>query len=143
MPQELSEAAERLLDVARRWAMDRHDLRAMALVGSWARGAARADSDVDLVLLTDNTAAYLEDRMWLAAFAAKEIARRRKWGVVTELRAVLGSGLEVEFGITSPKWASTSPVDPGTRRVVSEGLVALHDPDGLLAKLDDVVSTDG
>lgn len=53
------------------WARDRDDVRALALVGSWARGAR----------------------------------------------------------------AATDPVDPGTRRVVGDGLRILHDPDGLLARL--------
>jgi hypothetical protein len=41
----------------------------------------------------------------------------------------------VEFGVVSPAWASTAPLDDGTRRVVADGLQALYDPDGLLAEL--------
>jgi 8-oxo-dGTP pyrophosphatase MutT (NUDIX family) len=41
------------------WAASRRDLCAVALVGSWARGAARDDSDIDLVLLTQHR---LDDR---------------------------------------------------------------------------------
>ena len=43
---------ESLLERAASWASTRGDVAALALVGSWARGAPRADSDVDLVLLT-------------------------------------------------------------------------------------------
>jgi ketosteroid isomerase-like protein len=32
-----------------------------------------------------------------------------------------------------PVWARTDPLDPGTKQVVSEGLIPLYDPDGLLA----------
>jgi hypothetical protein len=38
-------------------------------------------------------------------------------------------------GIAEPAWAATNPVDPGTRRVVTDGLRILHDPDGRLAAL--------
>jgi len=39
--------------------------------------------------------------------------------------------------------ASTSPLDPGTRRVALGGLVALHDPDGLLAALKRTLARPG
>ncbi len=32
-------------------------------------------------------------------------------------------------------WAGTEPVDPGTRRVVTDGVRVLHDPEQLLADL--------
>ncbi|MGP8066075.1 MAG: aminoglycoside 6-adenylyltransferase [Acidimicrobiales bacterium] len=131
---------EGLLDAVQRWAGGQADLHAVALVGSWARRAARADSDVDLVLLTDAPAAYLDDERWIAAFGARGVVRTQEWGVVTERRVAMASGLEVEFGVTSPEWASADPLDAGTRAVASDGLVALYDPEGLLAELVDAVS---
>ena len=44
-------------------------------------------------------------------------------------------GLEVEVGVVEPWWTSTAPLDEGTAGVASRGLVALHDPDGLLGEL--------
>jgi hypothetical protein len=35
--------------------------------------------------------------------------------------------------VATPAWASVTPLDPGTRRVVTDGLVPLHDPGSLLA----------
>jgi DNA-binding MarR family transcriptional regulator len=130
---------ERLLEDVGRWASGRADLRGVALVGSWARDAACADSDVDIVLLADRPGTYIEDDGWLAAFGAKPIVDTEQWGCVTERSVALASGLEVEFGVTSPAWASVDPLDAGTRRVTREGLLVLHDPDGLLAALLDAV----
>ena len=48
-----------------------------------------------------------------------------------ERRVRLPTGLDVEFGITSPSWAGL-PLDQGTRRVLADGAVALHGPDYLL-----------
>ena len=45
------------------------------------------------------------------------------------------SGLEVEVGIAAPSWAATDPVDPGTRRVVEEGMRIIYDPEELLTRL--------
>jgi len=61
--------------------------------------------------------------------------RRVDWGAITELRFRLRDGLQVELGIGRPSWASISPVDDGTRRVVTDGCVAVHDPDALLDQL--------
>jgi nucleotidyltransferase-like protein len=107
---------------------------AAALVGSWARGDAHPDSDVDIVLLTDSPATYVDHADWTTALGAVAVVRTRQWGL-TERRAALAGGLEVDFGVVSVVWASTEPVDAGTRRVVADGLVALYDPDGLLSAL--------
>ena len=115
------------------WARERDDVRAVALVGSWARGTAQVGSDVDLVLLTAAPDAVADG--WLAGLAGAETVRTGDWGAIAERRARLPSGLEVEVGIGDPSWAATDPVDPGTRRVVTDGLRIVHDPDGLLARL--------
>jgi uncharacterized protein len=116
------------------------DIRGLALVGSWARGSARADSDVDLVVLTSHPDRYLADDDWTAALGDAEVLDTQAWGVLTERRLLLKGGLEVEVGIAEPTWAATDPVDPGTRRVVTDGLRILHDPDGRLAALADAAT---
>ena len=113
------------------WAKTRDDLAAVALVGSWARGSARDDSDVDLVVLTET-----DGDEWVPELApGAQLIRGGDWGAVTEHRLRLPSGLEVEVGIAAPSWAATDPVDAGTRRVVADGLRAFHDPQHLLAEL--------
>jgi len=103
----------------------------LLLVGSYARDAARPDSDVDLVLLTTDRDAYLaEEELGLG-----ELVRTRQWGVITERRFRTPSGLEVELGVGNPDWASVDPVDPGTRKVVTDGARILHDPGGALGAL--------
>jgi uncharacterized protein len=131
---------ERVLERAVAWARQQPDIRGLALVGSWARGTARADSDVDLVVLTSHPDRYLADDDWTAALGDAEVLRTQAWGVLTERRLLLEGGLEVEVGITGPTWATTDPVDPGTRLVVTDGLRILHDPDGRLAALADAAT---
>ncbi len=50
-------------------------------------------------------------------------------------RLIMPSGLEVEVAVGRPSWAATAPVERGTRRVVNDGMRVLHDPQGLLARL--------
>jgi predicted nucleotidyltransferase len=124
-----------LLDRIRIWAREREDVRAVALVGSWARGAAAMDSDVDVVLLTDAASRYQSGRGWVTELGASKVLLTRPWGAVTESRLAMPSGLQVELGVAAPSWAATDPVNPGTARVASDGLIPLYDPEGMLADL--------
>jgi uncharacterized protein len=131
---------ERLLDQVTAWARQRPDIRGLALVGSWARGAARPDSDLDLVVLTTHPDRYLAGDDWTAALGATRVLRTQAWGPLVERRLLLDGGLELEVGVTQPVWAATDPVDAGTRRVVTDGMRILHDPDGRLAALANAVA---
>jgi uncharacterized protein len=100
------------------------------------------DSDVDLVVLTDDKERYIADVRWVpdAVGEAAELVRTEDWGPLTERRVALPSGLEVEFGFVSPSWASVDPVDPGTARVVRDGWSPLVDPERVLARLGAAVA---
>lgn len=119
------------------WATQQPDIVGVAVVGSWARGQARMDSDVDLVVLTTDKDRYITDGRWVpdAVGELAELVRTQDWGPLTERRVVLRSGLEVEFGFVPPSWAGVDPADPGTARVVRDGCSPLVDPDGALARL--------
>jgi hypothetical protein len=118
-----------------RWAHRHADVRGLALVGSWARGTAGEQSDVDLVALTDAPTSRVDLADWPAEVGPARVVGTVDRGAVTECRLALASGLEVDLGVGSPAWAGLDPVDPGTRRVVSDGMRILYDPDGLLAGL--------
>ena len=127
---------ESVLERAASWAAARDDVAAVALVGSWARDAAGQDSDVDLVVLTDEPDAYTESEDWIEELApGASLVRTEDWVAIVERRLLLPSGLEVEVGFGRPSWAATARVDSGTRRVVDDGLHAVYDPRGLLAAL--------
>ncbi|MCH6170673.1 nucleotidyltransferase domain-containing protein [Pseudonocardia alaniniphila] len=125
----------RVLSGVPRWAMHRPDVRAVGLCGSWARNTQRMSSDVDLVVLTESPELYVDDEEWLHDFGSPHVVRTQRWGVLTERRVRLGSGLEVEFGFAHPTWAALTPVDSGTRAVVTDGLQPLYDPALLLAEV--------
>jgi GrpB-like predicted nucleotidyltransferase (UPF0157 family)/predicted nucleotidyltransferase len=117
------------------WARSQPGIAGVAMVGSWARNAARIDSDVDLIMLVGEPSDSATSSSWLGALGSPPVVRRQRWGVVTETRARLESGLEVEMGIAAPTWAATDPVDPGTRRVIEGGLKILFDQRGLFESL--------
>lgn len=119
------------------WARATGDVQAVALVGSHARGTARAGADVDLVILVPEPRVHLDDPAWPRRFGRLEHATIERWGILTAVRARYDDGLEVELGLAPPWWAAVDPVDPGTRSVVRGGLRPLHDPRGLLRALRD------
>ena len=121
----------------REWAQGRPDVVAVALAGSWVHGDARMDSDVDIVLLTEDQKPYLEGEAWLHELGGVRLLKTCQWGPLTERRFALPSGLEVELGVASPSWASTDPVDEVTRQVVTDGVAVVYDPERLLAQLVD------
>jgi uncharacterized protein len=125
----------RLIETVGAWARGRSDVPAAAIVGSWARGEARMESDVDVVLLTDDPAAFIDSDAWTQDWGAASIIRTQRWGVLTERRLAMPSGLEVDVGVVAPSWASMSPLDAGTAQVVARGLIPVHDPHRLLDQL--------
>jgi uncharacterized protein len=139
-------SAHGILETAARWAKTQKDIRALALVGSHARGAAGPDSDIDLVALAQDPRIF-RDEAWLTTIEwSRAGVRPVKWsqeeyGAVWSLRVWFELGWEVEFGFAPLSWAEISPVDQGTRRVISDGCRILYDPDGLLKRLITAVAS--
>ncbi|MCA9726230.1 MAG: nucleotidyltransferase domain-containing protein [Candidatus Eisenbacteria bacterium] len=112
------------------WATETPAVVGVAVVGSHARGTARPDSDVDLVLICDDPARILTGD-WIWRFGAVRSVAHEDYGALQSLRVFFDGDLEVEFGITGRNWAAL-PLDPGTRSVIMGGVRILYDPDGLL-----------
>ncbi len=120
------------------WAQNQPAIYGVALVGSHARGEARLDSDIDLVLLCADSQVFLSNTSWIERFGDVELCQMEDWGMVTSLRVHYQNGLEVEFGMTTPAWAEL-PVDSGTKSVVMNGMRILMDRDGMLGRLLETV----
>jgi uncharacterized protein len=127
----------RIIGSVAAWAVGQRDIVGVAVVGSWPRNEARMDSDVDLLVVTDDKEPYLSDGSWVAAAVGgpARFVRTQDWGPLTEWRVALRSGLEVEFDFVPRSWANADPVDTGTARVVGDGCSPLVDPEGVLARL--------
>jgi predicted nucleotidyltransferase len=95
-----TEHIRNFLDAFVPWASVQEDVQAIALVGSYARGAAGDDSDIDLVLLTGEPQKYLEDLKWMERFGLVEKHQTEDYGKLTSIRVWYQNGVEVEYGIT-------------------------------------------
>lgn len=50
--------------------------------------------------------------------------------MITERRFPTTGGLEIDLGVGRPDWASLSPIEPRTARVLDDGMRAVYDPTG-------------
>jgi len=137
-----------IVSAVTRWALERDDIRAMGLAGSWARGNPRRFSDVDLLLLSNRAHEYRRRRRWLTEidFAGAgyrlQMSSGAIYGVVWSRHISLLPAAEVELTFAECSWARTDPVDGGTRGVVQDALRIIFDKDGILAKLVDAVMSE-
>ncbi len=121
------------LDVFLAWASAQPDVQGIALVGSYARGTAGDDSDIDLVILTEQPSNYLENILWIERFGLVQKHQIEDYGKLTSLRVWYQNGMEVEYGLTMPDWA-TLPLDAGTREVMHGGIKVLFERGRLLSR---------
>ncbi|OGE18630.1 hypothetical protein A3J19_04000 [Candidatus Daviesbacteria bacterium RIFCSPLOWO2_02_FULL_41_8] len=131
----MKEVVNLFLEEFKQWATSQDNIKAVALVGSYAKGTAKPDSDIDLVIITNDPKSLLEDVQWLQNFGQIKEIKNEDWGLVQSKRVFYESGLEIEFGIATPEWAKTDPTDPGTKRVISDGAKILYDKNGILQSL--------
>ena len=115
------------------WAQGKPDILAVALVGSYARGEARTDSDLDLVIISSCAEQYTADLSWTATFGEVNHQELEDYTRLTSARVWYADGLEVEYDITDEGWADL-PLDEGTRQVISDGMVVLFEQGDLLSR---------
>lgn len=123
-----------LLHQIKEWAQGNDNVRSVLLVGSHARGEARPDSDLDLILMCNNPFELLEDVSWINDFGKLSKHRIEDWGIVQSIRTFYTDGTEIEFNVTSPKWAAL-PIDSGTEEVLRGGARIILDKDGASTRL--------
>lgn len=125
---------EHFLEQIKTWANDSENIIGVLLVGSHARGEARPDSDIDLVIVCKDPGELLNDLSWINKFGVVDEHTIEDWGLVKSVRTFYQDGPEIEFGITDLDWMK-QPLDPGTQKVVSDGYQVLVDKTGSLQNL--------
>lgn len=136
----MNDRAASVLTAITDWAKTQQEIRGLALVGSHARDAARPDSDIDLMVLAEDPQSFRDPARLAAVDWSAAKVRPAKWsdeeyGAVWSRRVRLIPEGEIEISFAGLSWADTSPVDPGTAKVVREGCRILYDPEGLLERL--------
>ena len=130
-----------ILEAVTAWVESRDDIAIAALIGSWARGEARPDSDLDLMILTPVPATFRDDTTWVNEIdwrsAQSELIGWEDvdYGAVWSRHIALAPFAEVEISFGLPSWADADPPDPASLQIVRGGCRVLSDPTGLFAAL--------
>ena len=125
-----SEFFEKIKD----WGKNNIDIKAIGLAGSYARGEARTDSDIDLIVLSDTPEIYAHSSEWIGQFGSFSKRTVEDWGAIQSVR-VLFDFAEIEFGFGKPSWANAGPLDKGTMSVIQGGFEIIYDPENILARI--------
>lgn len=143
----MQKQVEQIVQQVTQWARGHRMIIAAALVGSQARGTARAESDIDLMFLTKQPLLFRASIDWLREIdwgdRRIESWEDKEYGAVWSRHVYLDTDadcIEVELSFGQPDWASIAPLDPGTQRIVRDGCRILYDTEDRLAQLIRFVS---
>jgi len=122
------------------WANECEDIRAAMIVGSMARTEAPADkwSDLDLVIVANNSQDYLCKTEWLDNIGEYWITfiGGTAVGDGKERRVIFNNGLDVDFSMFSVDGFKQISTAPEVQEVLSRGMKIILDKDGTFSDLE-------
>ncbi|MGI9252813.1 MAG: nucleotidyltransferase family protein [Thermomicrobiales bacterium] len=121
--------ARLLLDAVLVWVEKQPDIVSAALFGSWVAGAARPDSDIDLLIVAHDSAGYFAWQDWLSDFGKPGDRVQERIAGLPALRVWYADGPETEFVFAAP--ADLAASEPA--KLLASPLLIIHDPAGVLA----------
>ncbi|MDD4296354.1 MAG: nucleotidyltransferase domain-containing protein [Ruminiclostridium sp.] len=129
---------EKFIEMTKKWGINEPFVEAIILVGSFARGTHKADSDIDLVILTSNKQHYIDNTQIFSTFGLIDRSNIEFYGECTSIRIWYKNGLEVEFGMVPLTWIDL-PLDSGTERTLSDGYKILVDKKGMFMPILSII----
>lgn len=108
------------------YARNTSHIESIIIVGSYARGTNKENSDLDIVIITSNKSEMIANQDFIQDFGKVYKQQIEYYGASTSIRVWYMDGKEVEFGIVEPSWISM-PLDTGTYKVLSDGYKIIID----------------
>lgn len=122
-------------DKLKEYAGNTPDIESAIIVGSYARGTNKEDSDLDVIIITSDKQEMIGNQDFVREFGEVYKKQMEYYGACTSVRVWYKDGREVEFGIVEPSWIS-KPLDAGTYKVLCDGYKVLIDKKGYFDSLD-------
>lgn len=126
---------EKMMKAMEEWAEKEPYIKALILVGSYARGTNKETSDIDLCIITTRKKGMVEKPDFIEIFGSVQKKQIEYYGACTSVRVWYEEGQEVEFGIVEPSWISV-PLEPGTRKVLNDGYIVFVDKEDYFTNLN-------
>lgn len=117
---------EDFLKKLKEYASNTLHIESIIVVGSYARGTNKENSDLDIVIVTSNKSNMIANQDFTQKFGEVYKQQTEYYGTCTSIRVWYKDGKEVEFGIVEPSWL-TMPLDTGTYQVLSDGYKLIID----------------
>lgn len=127
--------SEEFISKLKEYAENSSHIESVLIVGSYARGTNKENSDIDIIIITSNKSEMVTDQLFTQAFGEVYKQQTEYYGACTSIRVWYGDGKEVEFGIVEPSWISI-PLDSGTIKVLSDGYKLIVDKQKYFEKLE-------
>lgn len=126
---------ENFLKEIKDWAEKTPYIEAVLLVGSMAKGRAKKNSDIDLVIISTKKDYMVKNQDFIKNFGKLRKKQTEYYGACTSIRSFYKDKKEVEFGLVAPSWIK-KPLDQGTREVLRDGYRVIFDKKGYFKDLD-------
>lgn len=108
------------------YARNTSHIEGIIIIGSYARGTNKENSDLDIVIITSNKSGMIANQDFTQDFGKVYKQQIEYYGACTSIRVWYEDEKEVEFGIVEPSWISM-PLDTGTHKVLSDGYKIIID----------------
>lgn len=117
---------EEFISKLKEYAENTSHIESVLIVGSYARGTNKENSDLDIVIITSNKSDMITNQDFTQEFGEVCKQQTEYYGACTSIRVCYSDGKEIEFGIVEPSWV-TIPLDTGTYQVLSDGYKLIVD----------------
>lgn len=108
------------------YARNTSHIESIIIVGSYARGTNKENSDLDIIVITSNKSGMIVNQDFTQEFGEVYKQQTEYYGACTSIRVWYKDGKEVEFGIVEPSWSSM-PLDTEPYQVLSDGYKVIID----------------
>ena len=114
------------LNALRKFALNTPHIESIIIVGSYANGTYRQDSDIDVVIITSNKSEMVAKPNFVQEFGDVYKKQTEFYGACTSIRAWYKDEREIEFGLVDPSWIKR-PLDDGTKKILQNGYKIIFD----------------
>lgn len=116
---------EKIKEVTK-WLQKQSKIKAAILIGSYARGEERNDSDVDFIFVVDDVNEWITNVNWVKSFGQLLSINVEQFEQVNALRVYYQDSNELEFGFVTDEWLEKPYVET-TKEALDSGMKILLD----------------